>query len=267
MHFLDFHAKRGTAYLHPGGAGLTEALITECGLKNGTRVLEIGCGTGATIVKIAKRYKLQAVAADVSENMLKSARQRAVFNNVTSGIVFIKVHGGGILPFKDNSFDAIYAESVLAIADETVLPLLLREISRVLVNGGRFVSNDAIWKDSASVADIERINRACIEDFGIVQSIANPACLEQWKLAFEAAGLFVAKAINQNSIITRPRNEKSFFRYYKKLSSLFSVAFILSRRRYNQVLKERHANDGSFLDNYLFVMENRKDKVTGSENI
>jgi SAM-dependent methyltransferase len=55
-----------------------ELLLARLGLKAGERVLEIGCGTGPTTVRLAEMVgpEGRVVAVDISEPMLKVARER-----------------------------------------------------------------------------------------------------------------------------------------------------------------------------------------------
>lgn len=65
--FLDFHAKKGTGFLHPGGISMTNILVKEIDPKTGLNILEIGCGTGATTVQLAKYYTVNLTAIDQSK--------------------------------------------------------------------------------------------------------------------------------------------------------------------------------------------------------
>src|SRR5262249_31405793 len=60
-------------------APLTGALLTSAALRPGERVLDIGCGSGATSIEIARRVGAggSVVGVDLSPQMLKVARERA----------------------------------------------------------------------------------------------------------------------------------------------------------------------------------------------
>ncbi|MBS1637439.1 MAG: methyltransferase domain-containing protein [Bacteroidetes bacterium] len=259
MHYLDHHARKGTAYLHPGGAGGTECMIHELDLKPGMKILEIGCGTGASSVRIAKHFQVQYTAADISESMLSSARQRATMEGCQHKIAFVKLLRDGKLPFADHSFDVVFAESVLGIMDETLLPVLLKEISRVLTPTGMFASNDAIWKDQVSEHDIKKINAACLHDFGIIQSLSSPANLQQWQTTFTEAGFFVKKIIEVPPVKSlKNKQYNGFFQYYKKLMRGINIIACFREFRYNKALKNNHQHDYAYLSSYIFVLQNHK---------
>lgn len=94
----------------------------------GQRVLEVGCGTGLLLERVAPLAK-SAVGVDLSPGMLVHARTRG-----------LTVHEGSAtaLPFDDASFDLAYSFKVLAhVADITVA---LSEMTRVVRPGGLIIA-------------------------------------------------------------------------------------------------------------------------------
>lgn len=66
-----------SGYLHPFGEPATEALIQKAGLQGNEKVLEVGFGTGATLVKIISRFPaLQFHGVDYASGMLEKTRRR-----------------------------------------------------------------------------------------------------------------------------------------------------------------------------------------------
>lgn len=258
--FLDFHAKKGTGFLHPGGISMTNILVKEIDPKTGLNILEIGCGTGATTVQLAKYYTVNLTAIDQSKKMLKSAKQRAWFNKVADKIQFVLISNQGKLPFEDNMFDVVYAESVLAIITPTQLPLIINEITRVLKPNGKFICNDAIWKDGTDKNMIEQINRNCLSDFGIVQSTASPAYKDEWIHFFEMENLQLTKVIDKDEMKTtksRPPKKDSYW-FYKTALCVLNPFFLAQKMSFDKALKTTHTNDGKFLKSFLFVLLNKK---------
>lgn len=88
------------------------------------RVLEVGCGTGLILQRIAP-VASEARGIDLSPGMLAAARGRGL--NVAEG-------SATALPFADASFDVVYSFKVLAHVPD--IGLALREVSRVLRPGG-----------------------------------------------------------------------------------------------------------------------------------
>ena len=91
----------------------------------GARVLEIGCGTGLILSRLAPHARL-ACGIDLSPGMLRGARDRGLPVVLSSA-----TH----LPFASNSFDLVCSFKVLAHVPD--IRAALAEITRVTRPGGR----------------------------------------------------------------------------------------------------------------------------------
>lgn len=111
-------------------------LVNQLGDASEFRVLDIGCGNGAFLSKLAPGLR-EAVGVDISAGMLEQARKRNAGN---AHLSFEKLDGPK-LPFPDNSFDRVI--SVLAFRYLDWDPIL-REILRVLKPGGEFLVLDMV---------------------------------------------------------------------------------------------------------------------------
>jgi SAM-dependent methyltransferase len=104
-------------------------LHEELQLQPETRLLDIGCGSGAMLELLASRVAFQRppVGIDLSTTMLHLGDpERAVL-----------VEGSSVqLPFADESFDVVTCAHVAKHLDDTSLLLMLAEIRRVLSFGG-----------------------------------------------------------------------------------------------------------------------------------
>jgi ubiquinone/menaquinone biosynthesis C-methylase UbiE len=102
--------------------------VERCGLAPGRRALEIGCGTGIFLEKVASSGA-RLVGLDLSEDLLAKARARL------GAVPNVALHRGNAehLPYAHASFDAVYGSSVLHHLD---LDRALREVLRVLRPGG-----------------------------------------------------------------------------------------------------------------------------------
>jgi SAM-dependent methyltransferase len=91
------------------------------------RVLELGCGTGLILARIAEFAK-EAVGIDLSEGMAQRARDRG-----------LDVHIGSVcdLPFEDDRFDLAYSFKVLAHIPD--IEAAIREAARVTRPGGHLL--------------------------------------------------------------------------------------------------------------------------------
>lgn len=119
-----------TGYERPRGEGYhrmiddleMDVMLPLCG---GKRVLEVGCGTGLILSRIAT-HASEAVGMDLSKGMLRSAHERGLSVAVASATE---------LPFPDNSFDLVCSFKVLAHVPD--IHKALAEITRVTKPGGR----------------------------------------------------------------------------------------------------------------------------------
>jgi ubiquinone/menaquinone biosynthesis C-methylase UbiE len=93
----------------------------------GARVLEVGCGTGLILGRLAPRAA-GACGVDLSPGMLRTARRRGLS---------VALGSATQLPFSDNSFDLVCSFKVLAHVPD--IGAALAEITRVTRPGGRMV--------------------------------------------------------------------------------------------------------------------------------
>ena len=93
----------------------------------GARVLELGCGTGLILARVAEIAE-KAVGIDLSEGMAQQARDRG-----------LDVHIGSVcdLPFEDDEFDLTYSFKVLAHVPD--IDAAVREAVRVTRPGGHLL--------------------------------------------------------------------------------------------------------------------------------
>ncbi len=96
----------------------------------GSKVLEIGCGTGLLSAEISK-MDVHLTAIDVSESLIEIARK----NNDENGIDF-RLENACSMTFPDHSFDILIGSSVFHHLD---VDLAIREFNRVLNPGGKLV--------------------------------------------------------------------------------------------------------------------------------
>ncbi|MGD8167919.1 class I SAM-dependent methyltransferase [Herbiconiux sp. P16] len=128
-------------------------LIAEARVGKGTRVLDVGCGSGEFLAALAEAGAV-AVGIDPARGMVEEARRRAPGAEVRQG-------GVDDLPWADVSFDVVTAVNALQFADDTLEAL--GEMIRVAGPGGRIAV--ANWADRAH-NDIDTIEIAVAEADG-----------------------------------------------------------------------------------------------------
>ena len=106
----------------------------------GESVLEIGFGTGHSLVAFAKAVgpKGTVFGLDLSDKMLQRAKiSLARFNLLARAQ--LRCADATQLPYEDNSMDAVFMSFTLELFDTPEIPKVLRECKRVLRPGGRIV--------------------------------------------------------------------------------------------------------------------------------
>ena len=123
--------------LRPGGFGLTRKAIAICHFPPKAKILDIGCGTGATVHCLRQEYGFEAIGVDPSETMLQKAKARPVPLPLLRG-------SGENLPFPDQEFDGILMECTFSVMENH--KQVLRESSRVLKNQGKLIISDFYYR-------------------------------------------------------------------------------------------------------------------------
>ncbi|MGF2035965.1 MAG: class I SAM-dependent methyltransferase [Nostoc sp. CmiVER01] len=108
-------------------------LLEYVDLPETANVLDIGCGTGRLLERLATQFPdLQAIGLDLSANMLRVARQS---NRHRPRLIYVEGKAES-LPFADGQFDGVF--STISFLHYLEPKQVLSEIARVLSPSGRF---------------------------------------------------------------------------------------------------------------------------------
>jgi SAM-dependent methyltransferase len=121
------HADHYDTMLAPFG----EAVFAVLGIADHERVLDVGCGAGATTVELARRAA-SAVGADLSTPMLDTARRRAAAAGVPAEFVQVDLETGPVHPA---AFDVAFSRFGVMFFTDPVGAFA--NIRASLVAGGR----------------------------------------------------------------------------------------------------------------------------------
>ena len=174
--FLNMQAEMGVTK-HIGGFAATDELLTLCHIEDAMEILNVGCGIGVGSTYIAKKYGCHVVGVDISEQMIGWSRQRAREEGVEHKVDFQTADVLN-LPFEADTFDAVFAESVLVFVEDKTQAI--RECVRVTKPGGYVGLNEGYWNKQPPP-----------ELVALAQDAVGPnvPTLDIWQALWEASGL------------------------------------------------------------------------------
>ena len=110
--------------------------------REGSRVLDIACGSGRTSIRIASRTGCSVLGIDTHADAISEARSAAVELGLTARATFDLVDASKRLPFEDASFDALIC--IDAINHLPNRAAVMADWARVLKPGATLVFTDPI---------------------------------------------------------------------------------------------------------------------------
>ena len=262
LDYLTYLAKLNTTHIHPFGKEATAVLINHLDLQPGQRVLEIGCGTGETMLMAAHNADVCIVGIDRLPMMLCMAQRRLNLAKPESA-THIGQASAIALPFAPQTFDRVYMESVLGFQSITDAQTMLGQIRRVLKPGGIVVANEAIWKPETTDVEAAAIFAACMRDFGICQASEQAWDRNMWIRQMQAAGfdLLGSDLLTPEMMVSYPSATRSSQviavsqqmtqTYHKR--KWFSPRLLLQTARYRRLMAQ-HRTDGRSIESRLFIL-------------
>ncbi len=113
--------------------GIHQRLLEYVELKDNASVLDLGCGTGKLMNRLAGKFPtMKAIGLDLAPKMLVEARAK---NKYRKRLIFVKGRAEA-LPFADEQFDAVFC--TMSFLHYPHPEQVFEQVSRVLAPGGRF---------------------------------------------------------------------------------------------------------------------------------
>ncbi len=130
---------------------LLDLVVVRCRVTKGCWVLDIGTGTGELARRFAQNRGCTVLGLDPSAGMVEEARRKAAQGKW--GDVEFQVAKAPFLeiPYADGAFDAIASTHAFHHIHERHKPVAVREMARVLKDGGRLAIGDPMFHDRAAL--------------------------------------------------------------------------------------------------------------------
>jgi SAM-dependent methyltransferase len=133
-----------------------EALVGTLGIKEGLKVLDLGCGDGTTAVPEAK-LGADVLGVDIARNLVEAGNRRAQEKGLTN-LRFQEGDATNLAGLQDKTFDLVVSIFGAMFAPKPFD--VAREMVRVTRPGGRIVMGNWIPNDPTLVAQILKISAA-----------------------------------------------------------------------------------------------------------
>ncbi len=143
----DWHDIPQQVY-RPGGLAVTELALSYCDLLPGARVLDIGCGTGSTLIHLLTTQGSVAFGLDISAKLLHRAWQ-------SHPDLILTQASGEHLPFGSKCMEVVISECTLSIFDD--VEAALSEWSRILKPDGYFVASDLYVRNENGISALRQL--------------------------------------------------------------------------------------------------------------
>jgi cyclopropane-fatty-acyl-phospholipid synthase len=185
--FLDRSMTYSCAYFSGGAQTLEEAqeaklelVCKKLALREGERVLDVGCGWGSFVIHAALRHGVRAVGITLSEEQARLARERAREAGVADRVEF---RVADYREVSDGPFDAIASIGMVEHVGREQIDLYARRLWSLLRPGGRLLNHGIAKLKDLDTPDEGAFSERFVFPDGV------PLPLSRVQSALERAGL------------------------------------------------------------------------------
>lgn len=134
--------------LRPGGFVLTDRAVALCRLMPSATALDVGCGLGATVNRLASKHHIRAFGVDTADSLFRDACVVKTPGTLAAGLA-------NRLPFGKNVVDAVFCECVLSLLQDPASAL--GEFRRVLRPDGWLVITDIYARERQGIPMLNQL--------------------------------------------------------------------------------------------------------------
>lgn len=148
---IDLH--RSNFRQGPGGEAETKQALMLAGLDKSRplKIADIGCGTGASTIQLAKELDAEITAVDFLPEFLEELQARAADHGVADKITTLSCSMDA-LPFADEEFDVIWSEGAIYNMGFEAGVSAWR---RFLKPGGKLIVSEITWLTADRPAELQ----------------------------------------------------------------------------------------------------------------
>lgn len=249
LKYLKHLAKIGGSFIHPKGFEATNLLISKLNINSSDKILEIGCGTGGTLIEIINRFGIKVTAVEILDEMIIAAEKKLKSLKLTDSTEIISIKPGEKYPFNNNSFNKIYAESVLGFQDKAGMEFIFSEVKRLLKPNGNFIINDALWKQGVPDNIVNKITAQAYKDFGLAHASPSNIDLDGMISIADICGLRKIEIVNLD-LVAGNGTLSEFKNKSAQSENKFSITNFTNSLKFKFKLK-KHSGSGNYVTSYL----------------
>jgi cyclopropane-fatty-acyl-phospholipid synthase len=171
---------RGAKTLEEAQEAKLELVCTKLGLKDGERVLDVGCGWGSFALHAATRHGARVLGVTLSEPQVQLARERAIEAGVADRVEF---RVADYRELTEEPFDAIASIGMVEHVGEERIDLYAGRLAGLLRPGGRLLNHGIAKLKDFDTPDEGAFSERFVFPDGV------PLPLSRIELALERTGL------------------------------------------------------------------------------
>lgn len=124
--------------LYQAQVNKVDYILEKLYLKEGMRLLDVGCGWGFLLIEAAKKYKIHGMGITLSKEQYRKAKERIAEEGL-EGLVQVELMDYRDLAGYESSFDRVVSVGMVEHVGRDNYPLFMESISKVMKSGGLFL--------------------------------------------------------------------------------------------------------------------------------